>query len=124
MLKLPVKPIILTAAFALSLTAGMSRASAVEMNEMENVPASFSDAGNGIVLKEVSDVDSKYCHIKYMAFTEHGLKSGDLEFNPTDVIDRYGDCSFNPKETDEVKKQVALMNRSAGDGSNDSDSGD
>ena len=111
MLKLPVKPIILTAAFALSLTAGMSRASAVEMNEMENVQASFSDASNGIILKEVSDVDSKYCHIKYMAFTEHGLKSGDLEFNANDVIDRYGDCSFNPKETDEVQKQVSFMGR-------------
>ena len=119
MLKRSIKPMVLSAAFALSLTAGgQARA-----EEMESV-AAISDEANGIVLKQVSDVDSNYCHIKYMAFTERSLKSGELEFNPTDVVDWYGSCAFNPKDPQEVRKQVSFMNHGAGDGSNDSSSDD
>jgi len=84
----------------------------------------MADLENGIVFKEVSDVDSNYCHIKYMAFTERGLKSGDLEFHPSEVIDRYGSCSFDPKGSEEVKKQLAMINQVSGDGSDESGSGD
>lgn len=77
---------------------------------------------SGIVLKEVSSVDPGYCHIKYMAFTEQSLKSGDPEFNPNEVIDSYQSCAFYPKSGDEVRKQAAFFHKgAAGDGSNDSD---
>jgi hypothetical protein len=118
MLKLTVKPLILSAAFALSLTGGMNIAGAEEME------AVGSDLANGIVLKQAADHDSNYCHIKYMAFTERSLKSGDLEFHPTDVIDSYGSCAFNPKGSEEVQKQLSMINRGMNDGSNDSDSGE
>lgn len=117
MLKLTVKPFIFSAALALSLTAGLPQAGAEEMGIM-------ADIENGIVYKAVSDVDSNYCHIKYLAFTERGLKSGDLEFHSSEVIDRYGNCSFDPKGTEEVKKQLAMTNPGSGDGSADSDSSD
>lgn len=114
MLKLKAKPFILSAALALSLTAGMHKAAAEEMSGLSSVES-------GIVMKEVSEVDSGYCHIKYMAFTERGLKSGDLEFNENDVIDYYGSCSFEPKNAAEVKKQLASLTSEI---SNDSESGD
>jgi hypothetical protein len=120
MLKRSVKPVVLSAAFALSLAAGLHHATA---EEMESVSA-VSDVEHGIVLKQVSDVDSSYCHIKYMAFTERSLKNGDLEFNPSDIVDWYGSCAFDPKDSQEVKKQISFMNRGTGDGSNDSGSDD
>lgn len=117
MLKLTVKPFILSAALALSLTAGLPQVGAEEMGIM-------ADIENGIVYKAVSDVDSNYCHIKYRAFTERGLKSGDLEFHPSEVIDRYGSCSFDPKGSEEVKKQLAMINQVSSDGSDESSSDD
>lgn len=116
MLKLTVKPFILSAAVALSLTTGLPQAGAEEMGIM-------ADIENGIVYKEVSDVDPNYCHIKYRTFTEQGLKSGNLEFHGNEVIDHYGSCSFDPKHPEEVKKQLALLNQGMGGDSNDADSG-
>ena len=107
MLKTNLKLVAISAMFGLSLTAGAGRSMADE---------------NGIVLKEVSSSDSSYCHIKYMAFTEQSLKSGDLEFNPNEIIDRYGSCEFDPKNADEVHKQMAFLYRNdAGENSGDSD---
>ena len=87
------KPMILSAALALTVAG----------------PAMAGETG--IVYKQVSSEDSSYCHIKYNAFTEQSLKGGELEFNPSDVIDLYGPCSFNPSSQEEVRKQVAQMTR-------------
>lgn len=119
MFKLAVNPLILSAAFAMSLTAGMNFAGAEEMETTTG-----ADLANGIVLKQAAEHDSNYCHIKYMGFTERSLKSGDLEFNPTDVIDSYGSCAFDPKGAEEVKKQLSLLNHGMNDGSNDSGGSD
>jgi hypothetical protein len=74
----------------------------------------------GIVFSQASE-DGSYCHIKYMAFTENSLKSGDLEFDEGNIVDKYGPCGFDPKSPEEVRKQVSLMSRGInGDGSNDS----
>lgn len=98
-----IKPMILSAALALAVAAP------VMANE------------TGIVYKQVSSEDSSYCHIKYMAFTEQSLQSGDLQFDNGNVIDMYGPCSFDPKSQEEVKKQVSLNQRNSfGDSSNDS----
>lgn len=88
-----IKPMILSAALALTVAG----------------PAIASESG--IVYKQASSEDSSYCHIKYSAFTEQSLQSGALEFNPSDVVDMYGPCSFNPSSQEEVRKQVAQMNR-------------
>lgn len=78
---------------------------------------------DGIVMKQVSSNDSSYCHIKYMAFTEQSLRTGQHEFDPSNVVDFYGSCSFDPKSPEEVKKQVALVNRGVyGDSGSDSGS--
>ena len=88
-----IKPMILSAALALTV-AGSALASET-----------------GIVYKQVSSEDSSYCHIKYNAFTEQSLRTGQLEFNPSNVIDMYGSCSFNPSSQEEVRKQVSQMTR-------------
>jgi len=108
--KVPFKPLALSAVFALSLTAGVGQAR--------------GDMNDGIVLKDVAVADSNYCHIKYMAFTDSSLKSGDLEFNPSDVVDFYGPCNFNPKSPEEVQKQQArLADRESNSGGGDSGGG-
>ncbi len=108
--KVPFKPLALSAIFALSLTAGVGQAKA--------------DMTDGIVLKEVAVAENNYCHIKYMAFTDSSLKSGDLEFDPSDVVDFYGSCNFNPKSPDEVQKQQAwLADRESNSGGGDSGGG-
>ncbi len=85
-------------------------------------PAMASETG--IVYKQVSSEDSSYCHIKYNAFTEESLQSGELQFNSSDVVDMYGPCAFDPSSKEEVKKQVSQFQRNRfGEGSNDS-SGD
>lgn len=107
MLKKNLKPLALSAMFAVTFATG-----AVHADE------------SGIVLKEASSTDGDYCHIKYMAFTEQSLQSGDLQFDSSDVIDMYGSCNFNPKSQDEVKKQLSASNHNRfSEGSNDS-SGD
>jgi len=107
MLKLKLKPLALSSMLAVALAAGTSHAA----------------GGNGIVLKDASE-DGSYCHIKYMAFTEQSLKGGQLEFDPTNIVDRYSSCSFDPQSPEEVSKQMALMSRGVyGEGSNDSDGG-
>ncbi len=88
-----IKPMILSAALALTV-AGSALASET-----------------GIVYKQVSSEDSSYCHIKYNAFTEQSLRTGQLEFNPSNGIDMYGSCSFNPSSQEEVRKQVSQMTR-------------
>lgn len=88
-----IKPMILSAALALTVAGG----------------ALASETG--IVYKQVSSEDSSYCHIKYNAFTEQSLKGGALEFNPSDVIDIYGSCSFNPSSQEEIRKQASQMTR-------------
>jgi hypothetical protein len=81
-----------------------------------------SDAG--IVYKQAASEDASYCHIKYMALTRESLQSGVPEFNPSDVVDMYGPCNFDPKSPEEVRNQVSAMNRglhgeSGGDSSSD-----
>jgi hypothetical protein len=106
MFKTNLKPIALAAMFAATLSAGAGQALASE---------------SGIVWKQASSSDSDYCHIKYMAFTEQSLRSGNLEFNPSDIVDMYGSCSFDPTSPEEVRKQIAMSSRGMnGDGGNDS----
>ncbi len=108
--KVPFKPLAFSAMFALSLTAGVGQAK--------------GDMTDGIVLKEVAVAGNNYCHIKYMAFTDSSLKSGDLEFDPSDVVDFYGPCNFNPKSPDEVHKQLAILSdRESNSGGGDSGGG-
>lgn len=76
----------------------------------------------GIVLREVATAGQDYCHIKYMAFKEETLSSPEPEFNPGDVVDFYGPCSFNPRSDEEIRKQTADARRAlTEDGGNDSD---
>ena len=109
MLKNKLKPLAMASMFAVSL-----------------VGAAHADE-SGIVYKQASS-DGTYCHIKYMAFTPESLRSGALEFEPSDVVDMYGPCDFNPKSQQEVQNQQKAARRGLfGDGSNDSagaDSGD
>ena len=82
-----------------------------------------SDAG--VVYKQAASEDGSYCHIKYMALTQESLQSGVPEFNPSDIVDRYGPCDFDPKSPEEVRKQVSTMNRGLhGESGGDSSSGD
>jgi hypothetical protein len=46
-----------------------------------------------------------------MAFTEESLQTGQLEFDQENIIDRYGDCSFDPTSPEEVQRQMSMMNR-------------
>ena len=87
------KPMVLSAAFAMTLT-GQAMASE-----------------NGIVYKQAASEDSNYCHIKYMAYSEQSLKSGKPEFDSSDIIDMYGECSFDPSNPEEVSKQMSQMSR-------------
>jgi|SRR5262245_24477796 len=105
MLKLSTKSLAVSAMLALSLTAGANQAMAEE---------------SGIISKEVSSIDSNYCHIKYMAFSQQSLSSSTPVFEPSDVIDRYGSCDFNPNNVEEIRNQVATMNSMIhGDGGNE-----
>jgi hypothetical protein len=109
MFKTKLKPLAVSAMFAVALYAAAGQAIASE---------------SGIIWKQASSSDSEYCHIKYMAFTEQSLRSGNLEYNPSDIVDMYGSCSFDPMSPAEVQKQVVTSSRGMyGDGSNDS-SGD
>jgi hypothetical protein len=101
-----IRPIVLSVALSMGLTSqGMA-------------------SETGIFYKQTSSEDSSYCHIKYNAYTEQSLQTGQLEFNPSEVIDMYGPCNFDPTSREEVKKQVADFQRNRfGEGSNDS-SGD
>jgi hypothetical protein len=97
-----IKPLALSAIFAMAL-AGRALAN-----------------DTGVVFSQASE-DGSYCHMKYMAFTEDSLKSGYLEFDASNIVDKYGPCDFDPKSPEEVRKQVALMSRGFdSDGSNDS----
>jgi hypothetical protein len=109
MFKKNLKPLTLSVMMAVSLTVGAGHAKADE---------------SGIISKQASS-DGTYCHIKYMAFTVESLRSGALEFEPSDVIDRYGPCNFDPKSQQEVKSQLEAARRGLhGDGGNDSSGGD
>jgi len=82
-------------------------------------PAMASETG--IVYKQAAENDSSYCHIKYMAFTAESLRNGTLEFDSSDIIDRYGACNFDPKSQQELQSQMAASHRGLhGDGGNDS----
>jgi hypothetical protein len=110
MFKTNLKPLALSAIMAVSLTVGVGQAKADE---------------SGIILKEASANDPSYCHIKYMAFTLESLRGGALEFEPSDVIDLYGPCNFDPKSQQEVKSQLEAARRGLhGDGGNDSSASD
>jgi hypothetical protein len=105
MLKLSKKSLAVSALFALTLTAGASRAT----------------AESGIIVKEASS-DGTYCHIKYMALSEEALSSDTVEFNPSDVVDSYGPCSFDPKSPEARQQQLTAKTRHGGvfnDGGND-----
>jgi hypothetical protein len=95
MRKVSIKPLVLSAALAASLTAG--------------VAPIIAEQTDGIVLREVSSQASDYCHIKYMAITKDSLRSNDPQFNPNDIIDRYGSCDFNPKSRDEIRQQLSVL---------------
>ena len=110
MSKTKFKPFAVAAMFALGLSSGVSHVIASE---------------NGIVMKQAAESDEGYCHIKYMAFTDQSLRSGNLEFNPSDVVDMYGPCNFDPHSQDEVRKQQAAAQRGQhGDSGGDSNSND
>jgi hypothetical protein len=98
MLKLSIKPLAVSTLFAMSLTSAATLAVAQE--------------NRGIVLQESAAEAPGYCHIKYMAITEESLRTGHLEFDRDNIIDRYGDCSFDPSGPEEVRKQLAGLNRS------------
>jgi hypothetical protein len=66
---------------------------------------------NGILYKPVSSEDANYCHIKYAAYSEQSLRTGNLEFNASDVIDMYGPCNFDPSSPEEVRKQLSQLTR-------------
>ncbi len=104
------KSIALSAVLAAGLTAGANHALA-------------SDAG--IVYKQAASEDASYCHIKYMALTQESLQSGVPEFNPSDIVDMYGLCNFDPTSPEEVRKQVSAMSRGLyGESGGDSSSSD
>ncbi|MGH7887865.1 MAG: hypothetical protein ACREPG_08370 [Candidatus Binatia bacterium] len=110
MVRKNLKSIALSAVLAAGLTAGHNLAVA-------------SDAG--IIYKQAASEESNYCHIKYMAMTQESLQSGVPEFNPSDIVDMYGPCDFDPKSPEEVRKQVSTMNRGLhGESGGDSSSGD
>ena len=113
MLKLPIRPLALSATMALSLAVGAGQAK-----------GESPDMNSGIVVKEVALESDNYCHIKYMAFTEQSLKAGHPEFNPYDIVDMYGPCNFDPKSPEEIQKQIALLPQFNGlrDGSGSGDS--
>ena len=88
-----------------------------------SVPVLASDAA--IVYKQATTEDATYCHIKYMAMTPQSLQSGVPEFNPSEIIDMYGPCNFDPQSPEERRRQVEAMNRGLyGDSGSDGGSGD
>jgi len=101
------KSIALSALLAAGLTVGASHALA-------------SDAG--IVYKQAASEDSDYCHIKYMALTQASLQSGVPEFNPSDIVDMYGPCNFDPSSPEEVRKQLSEMSHGQFGSTDNSDS--
>lgn len=96
MLKLMITFVSLVALSTLPVTVGVSPAVAEE----------------GIVLKEVATLGQDYCHIKYEAFKVETLGNPEPEFNPDDIVDFYGSCSFNPRSKEEVQRQMADLWRS------------
>ena len=87
--------------------------------------ASHALAGDdGIVYKQAATEDGNYCHIKYMALTQESLHSGVPEFNPSDIVDMYGPCNFDPKSPEEVRKQAHAMNRGQHESGGDTSSSD
>jgi hypothetical protein len=78
----------------------------------------------GIVYKQSSE-EVSYCHIKYMAMTNESLQRGVPEFNPSDIIDMYGPCNFDPQSHEEMRRQAAAMSRGQhGESGGDSSSSD
>ena len=108
MRKLSIKPLAVSALFALSLTSAATLA--------------IADETHGVVLRESASETEGYCHIKYMGFTEESLRTGYLEFDSDNIVDRYGDCSFDPSSPEEVRRQLATLNRSLYDDGSGSDS--
>lgn len=75
----------------------------------------------GIVLREVAWEGKDYCHIKYMAFNTNTLGYSTPEFDPSDLVDFYGPCSFDPTSKEEIQKQLSQFRDGlVGDGSSDS----
>lgn len=66
----------------------------------------------GIVLREVAGEIEGYCHTKYMAFKVETLGWPQPEFNPDDLVDFYGPCSFDPLSQEEIQNQRAQASRS------------
>ncbi len=109
MFKNNLKPLAVSAMMAVSLTVGAGHVKADE---------------SGIISKQASG-NGTYCHIKYMAFTAESLRNGALEFEPSDVIDFYGPCSFDPKSQQEVQSQLGAARRGLhGDGGSSDGGGD
>ncbi len=98
MFKNNLKPLAVSAMMVMSLTVAAGHAKADE---------------SGIISKQASS-DGTYCHIKYMALTEEALSSGNVEFDPSDVVDMYGPCSFDPKSPESVKQQLSAKTRHGG----------
>jgi len=105
MLKRPKTPFSAAALFVTILASGAA-------------PAVAQQQG-GIVYQQATYEAPGYCHIKYMAFTEESLQTGQFEFDENNVIDRYGACNFDPNSPEEVQRQKAIMTRNL---FNDSDS--
>ena len=109
MLKLSIKPLAVSALFAMSVTSAATG----------SCPGKPWHRVTGVGCR-----GAWLLHIKYMAFTEESLSTGHLEFDRDNIVDRYGDCSFDPTSPEEVQKQLSMLSRGAfGDGgSNDAGS--
>jgi hypothetical protein len=97
MFKRSIKPLAFSAFCAVTLASAATQAPAQQHG--------------GIVYQQAAYEAPGYCHIKYMAFTEESLQTGQLEFDQENIIDRYGDCSFDPTSPEEVQRQMSMMNR-------------
>jgi len=78
----------------------------------------------GIVLREAAGELEGYCHTKYMAFKVETLGWDQPEFNPDDLVDFYGPCSFDPLSQEEIQNQRAEATRRSLGSDGDSDSAD
>ncbi len=109
-------------AMLISIIALSSLPLMVGVNGVRGEEGTESWKQKGIVSREVAVEGQDYCHIKYMAFNVNTLGYSTPEFEPGDLVDFYGSCSFDPTSKEEIQKQVAeARDGLKGDGSSDSD---
>ena len=76
MVKRSIKPLAASALFTLALASGAAQAVAQQQGRIVYQQQAYEAPG--------------YCHIKYKAFTNESLQTGQLEFDEDNLIDRYG----------------------------------